>query len=58
MLTGGLHPPPAGGLQDKEHLIDCALASAHIPWFMDGRGSAQLDGRRCIDGSFCYIFFR
>ncbi len=42
----------------REDLIDIALASAHVPLFLDGRIAAQCRGRWCIDGSFCYILFR
>jgi hypothetical protein len=45
-------------MQDKEDLMDVALASAHVPWFLDGKLWAMCRGWRCIDGSFCYIFFK
>ncbi|KAJ1615947.1 hypothetical protein T492DRAFT_1109810 [Pavlovales sp. CCMP2436] len=37
---------------DRSDLIQCALASCHIPYFLDGRFSARYGGARWIDGSF------
>jgi hypothetical protein len=37
---------------DRSDLIQCALASCHIPYFMNGRFSARYGGGRWIDGSF------
>jgi hypothetical protein len=37
-------------------VIDVCMASAHIPFFMDGRPYAACrGGLRCIDGSFLYV---
>ena len=36
---------------DKADLIDCLLASAHIPFLMDGRARARFRGRMHLDGS-------
>jgi hypothetical protein len=41
----------------KASLIDAALASAHVPFFMDGQLAASYAGGACIDGSFSYILF-
>lgn len=39
--------------QDKLELIEAAMASTHIPFFMDGRAAARCrGGGACIDGSF------
>ena len=38
--------------ESKSDLIDCALASCHIPYFLDGRFSARFRRARWIDGSF------
>lgn len=36
----------------KGHLIDACLASAHVPFLLDGRLSANIGNARFIDGSF------
>ncbi|KAJ1445640.1 hypothetical protein M885DRAFT_414770, partial [Pelagophyceae sp. CCMP2097] len=36
---------------DRAELIDACMASAHIPWFINGRFFATFRGRRCLDGS-------
>jgi hypothetical protein len=39
--------------RDKDDLIDCCMASVHIPWFMDGKFlNSGFRGLRCVDGSF------
>lgn len=38
--------------ESKADLVDCALASCHIPYFLDGRFSARFRSQRWIDGSF------
>lgn len=35
----------------KEDLINACLASAHIPWLMDGKAFAMFRGWPCVDGS-------
>lgn len=42
-------------LQDRADLIDCCLASSHVPFFMDWQPAALCRGRRCVDGSLGYI---
>ena len=36
---------------DKADLVDCLLASAHVPYLMDGRARARFRGRMHLDGS-------
>lgn len=36
----------------RHDLIDCALASCHIPYFLDGHFTARFRRQRWIDGSF------
>ena len=36
---------------DREALIDANLASVHVPFFLDGRGTARFRGDACVDGS-------
>ena len=54
----GLATRSISSFRNREDLIDVALASAHVPLFLDGRVAARCRGRWCIDGSFCYILFR
>ena len=35
----------------KDDLIDACLASAHIPFFLDGKATCNFRGQQCIDGS-------
>lgn len=35
----------------KQDLIDACLASAHVPFFLDGRATCTYRGKQCIDGS-------
>jgi hypothetical protein len=42
----------------KEELVDACLASAHVPFFLDGRPSASYRGRAYMDGSFQDFFTR
>lgn len=35
----------------KQDLIDACLASAHVPFFLDGRATCNYRGKECIDGS-------
>ena len=37
---------------DRADLVDCLMASVHIPFFMDGQFFATFRGKPCIDGSF------
>ena len=41
-----------GEFRDRDDLIDGALASAHVPYFLDGRFHKTWRGHKCIDGSF------
>ena len=36
----------------RAELIDAALGTAHLPFFLNGRFSKRLQGRRYVDGSF------
>ena len=36
---------------DKADLVDCLLASAHVPYLMDGHARARFRGRPHLDGS-------
>jgi len=54
--TNPSHDPQHYSKQDKADVIDVALASAHIPFFMNRSPYALCRGtHRCIDGSFLYI---
>ena len=35
----------------KQDLIDACLASAHVPFFLDGKATCSFRGQACIDGS-------
>lgn len=49
----GLHCKrvPITDFKDKADLIDCALASVHIPIFINGHIWTEYRGSRCVDGS-------
>jgi predicted acylesterase/phospholipase RssA len=38
--------------QSRDDLIQCCLASVHIPWFLDGKLFTTYRDTPCIDGSF------
>lgn len=38
---------------DRQDLIDCNMASVHLPYFLDGQLTTTFRTRPCIDGSFC-----
>ena len=38
--------------RDRADLVDCVMASVHIPWFMDGTIAATFRGQNFVDGSF------
>lgn len=38
--------------RDKQDLIDCNMASVHLPWFLDGKLTANFRNRPHVDGSF------
>jgi len=40
------------GFRDKQDLIECNMASVHIPWFLDGKLTTTFRGNQYIDGSF------
>ena len=42
----------------KDELVDACLASAHVPFFLDGKPSALYRGRAYVDGSFQDFFTR
>lgn len=37
--------------RSKQDLIDGCLASAHVPFFLDGKATCTFRGQQCIDGS-------
>lgn len=37
--------------ESKADIVHAALASVHVPWFMDGNATKLYRGHRCIDGS-------
>jgi len=41
----------------REDLIDAAMASVHIPFFLDGRATCTYKGQRYVDGSLWDFFF-
>lgn len=57
LLQLAVWPPWAAGafsvatFADKQAVLDSALASAHVPLFLDGRFTRPLRGRLCVDGS-------
>jgi Patatin-like phospholipase len=38
--------------QSRRDLIECNMASVHLPWFLDGELTSSFRNRRYIDGSF------
>ena len=38
--------------EDRNDLIDCNMASVHLPWFLDGQWTTTFRKQKCIDGSF------
>ena len=38
----------------RDELIDAAMASVHIPLFLDGKSASTFRGAPCIDGSFAW----
>jgi len=42
--------------QDKHDLINVAMASAHVPLFLDWKMSRPCRGVQCVDGSFPDFF--
>ena len=36
----------------RQDLIECNMASAHLPWFLDGKLTSKFRGKPHIDGSF------
>jgi len=45
-------------LQDRDDLIEVALASAHIPFLLDFQLSTACRGQQCVDGSLLYMITR
>lgn len=41
--------------ETKEDLVECLLASCHVPVFMDGKPLTTCRGELCFDGSFWYF---
>ena len=44
--------------QTRGELIDACLASAHVPFFLDGRGAARFRGQAYVDGSLYDFLWR
>lgn len=44
--------------QTRGELIDACLASAHVPFFLDGRGAARFRGKAYVDGSLYDFIWR
>lgn len=42
---------------DKADLINCAMASAHVPILLDWKLSRPCRGKQCVDGSFPDFFY-
>ncbi|KAG2488016.1 hypothetical protein HYH03_013451 [Edaphochlamys debaryana] len=42
---------------DKQDLINCAMASAHIPMLLDLKFARHCRGKYCVDGSFPDFFY-
>lgn len=38
--------------RDRQDLIDCNMASVHLPWFLDGKLTSSFRSKPHIDGSF------
>lgn len=38
--------------ESRQDLIRCNMASVHLPWFLDGKLTAEFRDHPCIDGSF------
>jgi hypothetical protein len=38
--------------RDRADLIDCNMASVHLPWFLNGEVTTRFRDHDCIDGSF------
>lgn len=38
--------------RDRQDLIDCNMASVHLPWFLDGKLTSNFRNKPHIDGSF------
>ena len=57
LFTLAMWPPPpcrrvtVSRFEDKDALIDAAMASVHLPYFLDGRATARFKGQRCVDGT-------
>lgn len=44
-----------GPFEDPDDLIDAAMASVHVPFFVDGAGQTEWRDRKCLDGSMLGI---
>ena len=60
LRVSSLFSPPAtvDCFSTRDELVDACLASAHVPFFLDGRPSASYRGRAYVDGSFQDFFTR
>jgi hypothetical protein len=48
-------PKLVSGFVDKEDLIECLLASCHVPLLLDGKPFTEYRGEKYLDGSFWYF---
>lgn len=48
----GMKKKRVDSFQSKHDLIDCNMASVHLPWFLDGKLTASFRNSPHIDGSF------
>jgi hypothetical protein len=51
-------PATVDCFRTKDELVDACMASAHVPFFLDGRPVASYRGRAYMDGSFQDFFTR
>jgi len=55
ITTARGYPKLVRDFQSKEDLVECLLASCHVPVFMDGKPLTTCRGESCFDGSFWYF---
>lgn len=49
---------PVCHAQDRDDVIETALASAHLPFILNWNLAAKWRGQSCVDGSLLYILTR
>jgi hypothetical protein len=53
-----LHIAQVSQFESKQDLIEAVMASAHVPFFLDGRPFLRFRERLCWDGSFPdFVYF-